>query len=227
MFIMDTLLPNVHWPEIVAALGETVAMLAVSLVCTVALALPLGIFMYLSDRGRLSSNRLLHGVLTTVVNVIRSVPFIIVMIAVLPLTALLVGTTIGVAGAIPPMVIAATPFLARLVEIALREVDRSLIECGQSMAATTRQIVQHILLPEARPALFAAITVTAIALIDYTAMSGVLGGGGLGDLAIRYGYQRFQTDVMVVTVVVQIILVQGIQLLGDWSVRRFSRSRHA
>lgn len=224
---MDGLLPNVHWPEIAGALGETVAMVTISLVCTVLLALPLGIFMYLSDKGQMHSNGFLYGVLAGVVNIIRSVPFIIVMIAVLPFTALIVGTTIGIAGAIPPMVIAATPFLARLVEIALREVDRSLIECGQSMAATTRQIVQHILLPEARPALFAAITVTAIALIDYTAMAGVLGGGGLGDLAIRYGYQRFQTDVMVVTVVVQIILVQAIQLLGDWAVRRYSRSRRA
>ncbi|MFC7765064.1 ABC transporter permease subunit [Leucobacter soli] len=123
------------------------------------------------------------------------------------------------------MIIAATPFLARLVEIALREVDHGLLELGQSMAASTRQIVSHILLPEARPALLAAVTVTAIALIDYTAMSGVLGGGGLGDLAIRYGYQRFQTDVMVLTIALQIILVQLIQFLGDRAVHRFSRSR--
>lgn len=224
---MENALPNVHWPEIAEALGETVAMLGISLVCTLVLALPLGILMYLSDKGQISSNRFVHALLAGIVNVIRSVPFIIVMIAVLPFTALIVGTTIGIAGAIPPMVIAATPFLARLVEIAMREVDHSLIECGQSMAASTRQIVQHILLPEARPALLAAATVTAIALIDYTAMAGVLGGGGLGDLAIRYGYQRFQTDVMVVTVVVQILLVQAIQLLGDWAVRRFSRSRRA
>jgi D-methionine transport system permease protein len=227
MVSMDRYLPNVHWPEIAEALGETVVMLVVALACTVVLALPLGILMYLSGKGHIRSNPLVHGVLSAVVNIIRSVPFIIVMIAVLPLTALLVGTTLGVAGAIPPMVIAATPFLARLVEIALREVDHSLIECGQSMAASTRQIVQYILLPEARPALLAGITVTAIALIDYTAMSGVLGGGGLGDLAIRYGYQRFQTDVMIVTVVIQIILVQGIQLLGDWAVHRFSRARRA
>lgn len=222
---MDTFLPNVHWGEIAEALGETLAMLSIALVFTVVLAVPLGILMYLTGKGQLRANPFVYGIVAFVVNIIRSVPFIILMIAVLPFTALIVGTTIGVAGALPPMIIAATPFLARLVEIALREVDHGLLELGQSMAASTRQIITHILLPEARPALFAAITVTAIALIDYTAMSGVLGGGGLGDLAIRYGYQRFQTDVMVITIAIQIILVQLIQFLGDRAVHHFSRSR--
>lgn len=222
---MDRLLPNVHWNEIAVALGETVTMLVIALVFTVLLAVPLGILMYLTGKGQLRANPTVSAVLSFFVNIIRSVPFIILMIAVLPFTALIVGTTIGVAGALPPMVIAATAFLARLVEIALREVDHGLIELGHSLAATTRQTVTHILLPEARPALLAGITVTAIALIDYTAMSGVLGGGGLGDLAIRYGYQRFQTDVMVVTVVLQIALVQIIQLVGDRAVLHFSRSR--
>lgn len=222
---MDRLLPNVHWNEIAVALGETVTMLVIALIFTVLLAVPLGILMYLTGKGQLRANPTVSAVLSFVVNIIRSVPFIILMIAVLPFTALIVGTTIGVAGALPPMVIAATAFLARLVEIALREVDHGLIELGHSLAATTRQTVTHILLPEARPALLAGITVTAIALIDYTAMSGVLGGGGLGDLAIRYGYQRFQTDVMVVTVVLQIALVQIIQLVGDRAVLHFSRSR--
>ncbi|CAG7598211.1 Methionine import system permease protein MetP [Leucobacter soli] len=222
---MEDLLPNVRWGEIAEALGETLAMVSIALVFTVALALPLGILMYLTGKGQLRANPIVYGVVAFIVNIIRSVPFIILMIAVLPFTALLVGTTLGVAGALPPMIIAATPFLARLVEIALREVDHGLLELGQSMAASTRQIVSHILLPEARPALLAAVTVTAIALIDYTAMSGVLGGGGLGDLAIRYGYQRFQTDVMVLTIALQIILVQLIQFLGDRAVHRFSRSR--
>jgi len=222
---MQDLLPNVHWGEIFKALGETLAMMSVALVFAVLLAVPLGILMYLTGKGQLRANPFVYGIVAFIVNIIRSVPFIILMIAVLPFTGLIMGTTIGVAGALPPMIIAATPFLARLVEIALREVDHGLIELGQSMAATTRQTVIHILLPEARPALFAAITVTAIALVDYTAMSGVLGGGGLGDLAIRYGYQRFQTDVMVVTVVLQIALVQIIQLVGDRAVLHFSRSR--
>ena len=222
---MPDLLPNVRWGEIAEALGETLAMVSIALAFTVVLALPLGVLMYLTGKGQLRANPTVYSLVAFVVNIIRSVPFIILMIAVLPFTALIVGTTIGVAGALPPMIIAATPFLARLVEIALREVDHGLLELGQSMAATTRQIITHILLPEARPALFAAITVTAIALVDYTAMSGVLGGGGLGDLAIRYGYQRFQTDVMVLTIAMQIVLVQAIQYLGDRAVHRFSRSR--
>lgn len=222
---MNDFLPNVHWGEIAEALGETLAMVSIGLVFTVVLAVPLGILMYLTGKGQLRANPVVYGVVAFVVNIIRSVPFIILMIAVLPFTALIVGTTIGVAGALPPMIIAATPFLARLVEIALREVDHGLLELGQSMAATTRQTVTHILLPEARPALLAGITVTAIALVDYTAMSGVLGGGGLGDLAIRYGYQRFQTDVMVITIAIQIAIVQLIQFLGDRAVHHFSRAR--
>lgn len=158
-------------------------------------------------------------------NIVRSVPFIILMITVLPLTAFLTGTTLGVRGAVPPMVIAAVPFMARLVELALREVDKGLVESGQAMAATTWQCIRFILLPEARPALIAAGTVTAIALIDYTAMAGVIGGGGLGDLAVRYGYQRFQTDVMVVTVALLVLLVQVLQFSGDRLVLHYTRRR--
>ena len=133
----------------------------------------------------------------------------------IPFTVLITGTSLGVAGAIPPLVVGATPFFARLVETALREVDRGIIEATQSMGATTRQIITNALLPEARPGIFAAITVTAITLVSYTAMAGVVGAGGLGDLAIRFGYQRFQTDVMVVTVVMLLILVQILQTVGD------------
>lgn len=130
--------------------------------------------------------------------------------------ALLLALLLGVRGAVTPMVIAAVPFMARLVELALREVDKGLVESGQAMAATTRPCIRFILFPEARPALIAAGTVTAIALIDYTAMAGVIGGGGLGDLAVRYGYQRFQTDVMVVTVALLVLLVQVLQFFGGW-----------
>ena len=136
---------------------------------------------------------------------------------------LITGTSLGVAGAIPPLVVGATPFFARLVETALREVDRGIIEATQAMGATTRQIITNALLPEARPGIFAAITVTAITLVSYTAMAGVVGAGGLGDLAIRFGYQRFQTDVMVVTVVLLLVLVQVLQTVGDKLVVHFSR----
>jgi D-methionine transport system permease protein len=140
----------------------------------------------------------------------------------IPFTLLVTGTSLGVAGAIPPLVVGATPFLARLVETALRGVDRGIVEAGLAMGASTRQIVVQALLPEALPGIVSALTVTAITLVGYTAMSGVIGGGGLGDLAIRFGYQRFQTEVMVVTVVLLLVLVQLLQMLGDWLVTRVS-----
>jgi D-methionine transport system permease protein len=157
------------------------------------------------------------------VNVLRSVPFVILLILMIPLTVLITGTSLGVAGAIPPLVVGATPFFARLVETALREVDRGIIEATQAMGASTLQIIFRALLPEALPGLIAAATVTAITLVSYTAMSGLIGGGGLGDLAVRYGYQRYQPDVMAVTVILLLILVQILQSTGDKLVVHFSR----
>jgi len=151
------------------------------------------------------------------------VPFIILLIVMIPLTVMLVGTSLGVAGAIPPLVVGAAPFYARLVEGSLKEVDRTTIEAVQAMGATTRQIVTGALIPEALPGLIAGATVTAVALVSFTAMAGVVGAGGLGDLAIRFGYQRFQTDVMVVTVVLLVVLVQIIQYAGDALARHFTR----
>ena len=217
------LLANIDWTEIGLASLDTLAMLGGSLLFTIALGLPLGILLFLTGPRQLLAQPLLYGALSFVVNVLRSVPFVILLIVMIPFTVLLVGTSLGVAGAIPPLVVGATPFFARLVETALREVDRGIIEASQSMGATTRQIVLGALLPEALPGLFAAVTVTAITLVSYAAMSGVIGGGGLGDLAIRFGYQRFQTDVMVVTVALLLILVQVLQMIGDRLVIRFSR----
>jgi D-methionine transport system permease protein len=167
-------------------------------------------------------SRAANGVLSLVINILRSVPFVILLIVMIPLTVALVGTSLGVAGAIPPLVVGAAPFFARLVETALREVDKGVIEASFAMGARRRQVVLGALLPEAMPGLIAAATVTAIALVSYTAMAGVVGAGGLGDLAIRFGYQRFQTDVMVVTVVLLLVLVQALQMVGDAVVRRVS-----
>ncbi len=164
-----------------------------------------------------------YGLLSLLVNVLRSVPFVILLILMIPLTVLITGTSLGVAGAIPPLVVGATPFFARLVETALREVDRGIIEATQAMGASTLQIIFRALLPEALPGLIAAATVTAITLVSYTAMSGLIGGGGLGDLAVRYGYQRYQPDVMAVTVILLLILVQILQSTGDKLVVHFSR----
>lgn len=213
---------NVDWTTIAEATSDTLLMLFASLAITVILGLPLGVALYATGKGRLLENRVVNLVLSFIVNVLRSVPFIILLIVMLPVTVLLVGTSLGVAGAIPPLVVGAAPFYARLVETALREVERGMIEATQAMGGTTWQIVTRVLLPEALPGILAGATVTAIALVGYTAMAGVVGAGGLGDLAIRFGYQRFQTDVMVVTVVLLLIIVQILQVLGDRWVAKVS-----
>ncbi|HEX8662087.1 MAG TPA: methionine ABC transporter permease [Brevundimonas sp.] len=212
---MEALFANIDWPEIARATRDTLLMLAGSMALTVLFGVPLGVLLYLSGKGRLAANPVLNAVLSLIVNILRSVPFIILLIVMLPVTVLLVGTSLGVAGAIPPLVVGAAPFYARLVETALREVDKGVVEATQAMGGSTWQIVTRALLPEAMPGIIAGATVTAIALVSYTAMAGVVGAGGLGDLAIRFGYQRFQTDVMVVTVVLLLLLVQALQMLGD------------
>jgi len=220
---MDAFFTNVDWYEIWLASLDTLLMLGGSLLFTVLLGLPLGVLLFLSGPRQLFEQKALYALLSLLVNVLRSLPFIILLIVMIPFTVLVTGTSLGVAGAIPPLVVGATPFFARLVETALREVDRGIIEATQAMGASTRQIILNALLPEARPGIFAAITVTAITLVSYTAMAGVVGAGGLGDLAIRFGYQRFQTDVMVVTVVLLLVLVQILQSAGDQLVVHFSR----
>ncbi len=216
------LFQNVDWSEIGQATLDTLSMLGGSMVLTVVLGLPLGVILFLTGKGQMLQNRAANGVLSLVINILRSVPFVILLIVMIPLTVALVGTSLGVAGAIPPLVVGAAPFFARLVETALREVDKGVIEASFAMGAKRRQVVLGALLPEAMPGLIAAATVTAIALVSYTAMAGVVGAGGLGDLAIRFGYQRFQTDVMVVTVVLLLVLVQALQMVGDVVVRRVS-----
>ena len=213
---------NIDWAEIGQATLDTLAMLGGSMVLTVALGLPLGVILFLTGKGQMLDNRAANGALSLLVNILRSVPFVILLIVMIPLTVALVGTSLGVAGAIPPLVAGAAPFFARLVETALREVDKGVIEASFAMGARRRQVVLGALLPEALPGIIAAATVTAIALVSYTAMAGVVGAGGLGDLAIRFGYQRFQTDVMVVTVVLLLVLVQALQMVGDGVVRRVS-----
>lgn len=213
---------NIDWTEIGQATLDTLAMLGGSMVLTVAVGLPLGVVLFLTGKGQMLENRMANGALSLMVNVLRSVPFVILLIVMIPLTVALVGTSLGVAGAIPPLVAGAAPFFARLVETALREVDKGVIEASFAMGAKRRQVVLGALLPEALPGLVAAATVTAVALVSYTAMAGVVGAGGLGDLAIRFGYQRFQTDVMVVTVALMLVLVQVLQMIGDAVVRKVS-----
>jgi D-methionine transport system permease protein len=211
---------NIVWADIGQAALDTLMMLGASLTLTIALGIPIGVALFLTDRGQLAQSRWINGIAGTIVNILRSIPFVILLIVMIPLTLVIVGTSLGVAGAIPPLVVGAAPFYARLVEQALRDVPRATIEALQSMGATRWQIVTKALLPEALPGLVSGATVTAVALVSFTAMAGVVGAGGLGDLAIRYGYQRFQTDVMIVTVTLMVLLVQLIQLGGDWLARR-------
>ncbi|MFS2127666.1 methionine ABC transporter permease [Pseudomonas sp. Pseusp97] len=220
---MDGWFRNLDWHDLAQACLDTLAMLGGALAFTVLLGLPLGVLLYLTGKRQLHAKPGLYRALSVVVNMLRSLPFIILLIVLIPVTTLITGTSLGVAGAIPPLVVGCTPFFARLVETALREVDRGLVEATQAMGASTLQIIWHTLLPEARTGLIAAVTVTAIVLVDYTAMSGVIGGGGLGDLAIRFGYQRFQTDVMIITVALLILLVQALQMSGDRLVARYTR----
>jgi len=212
---------NIVWSDIGQATLDTLIMLFASLALTIVLGVPLGVLLFLTGEGQLAQSKLANRTLGLVINLLRSIPFVILLILMIPLTLLLVGTSLGVAGAIPPLVAGAAPFYARLVEGALREVPRVTIEAAQAMGATRFQIIVKGLLPETLPSLISGATVTAVALVSFTAMAGVVGAGGLGDLAIRYGYQRFQTDVMLVTVVLLIVLVQLIQFAGDYLSRRF------
>ncbi|ADU91516.1 methionine ABC transporter permease [Taylorella equigenitalis] len=214
---------EIDWDMILEATIDTLLMTGWSLLFTILLGLPLGVYLFLSSEKQLLENKPVYQVLSLIVNIFRSVPFIILLVVLIPFTRFVVGSALGVAGAVVPLVVCAVPFFARLVENALRELDPGISEAAKSMGATTLQTVRMSLLPEAWTGILAAITVTAISLIGYSAMSGVIGGGGLGDIAIRFGYQRYQMDVMIVTVVILVLLVQGVQMLGDHFVNKLSR----
>jgi ABC-type metal ion transport system, permease component len=207
---------------LVTSLLETLIMVGAAGLAAVLFGVPLGVALVVTDRGALLQNLPVNRVLGAVVNATRSVPFVILMVAIIPLTRLIAGTSIGTKAAIVPLALAAIPFMARVAENAMREVDPGLITAARAMGATPAQIIWKVLLPEALPGLVAATTVTLVSLVGYSAMAGAIGGGGLGDIGIRYGYQRFLPEVMLAVVVVLIALVQCIQSLGDWLVRRLS-----
>ena len=207
---------------LVEALWETAIMVGASAAIAVAFGLPLALLLHVTAPGGLSPNAWLNRPLGLVVNAARSTPFIILMVAIVPFTRLVAGTSIGTGAAVVPLALAATAFLARLFENALREVDAGVIEAARAMGATRLQIVAKVLVPEALPGLIAATTVALVSLVGFSAMAGAVGGGGLGDLGIRFGYQRFMPEVMATVVVILIVLVQGLQSFGDWLVRRLS-----
>lgn len=205
------------------SLWETTYMVTVSGVISALLGIPLGIILVTTDKGHILENTPFNKVLGVIINATRSTPFIILMVAIIPLTRLIVGTSIGTNAAIVPLCIAAIPFVARIVESALKEVDYGVIEAAQAMGASPMEIIRKVLLPEAMPAIILGITLTIISLIGYSAMAGAIGGGGLGDLAIRYGYQRFRADIMLITVIILIGQVQIVQSTGDYLARRLNK----
>ncbi|MFV9688154.1 ABC transporter permease [Pantoea deleyi] len=207
------------------ATGETLYMVLMAALFTVAIGLPVGVLLFLTRPQGLLPNRAIALLLNTLVNTGRALPFVVLLIALIPVTRLLVGTTLGSTAAIVPITLGAFPFFARIVENALDEVDRGRIEAVVSMGGTLWHIVSRVLLPEALPALVAGITLTIVMLIGFSAMAGVVGGGGLGDLAIRYGYQRFDNQIMAATIVVLLALVMLIQKLGDRLVRSLAYRR--
>lgn len=202
------------------ALQETLFMVAGAALFGHLLGFPLGVLVVVTGPDHILPNRLIHRLAGVVINIGRSIPFIILMVAIIPFTRWLVGTSIGTTAAIVPLSVAAIPYIARLVEQSLNEVDPGVIEAAQSMGATPWQIIYKVLLPESLPSLTLGVTITTISLVGYSAMAGAIGAGGLGDLAIRYGYQRFRGDVMLWTVVVLVVLVQLIQMAGNFIARR-------
>ena len=210
-------------PELGVALGQTVVMLGIGLASALLFGGPLGILMFLVGDGQALQNRALATLLGWFVNVVRSFPFIILLVALVPFTRLVAGTSIGPLAAAVPLSVAAIPYFARLVEQTLRDVPRGVIEAAHAMGASDLQIVARVLLVEARSGLVLALTVLAISFLSYSAVAGVVGGGGIGDLAIRYGYYRFQTDVMVLTVAILVVLVQGLQWGGNAVARRLDK----
>lgn len=204
------------------SLLETLLMVGVAGAIAVAAGIPLGVILVVTERGALLQNPGLNRVLALVINATRSVPFIILMVAIIPFTRLIAQTSIGTTAAMVPLSVAAIPFMARIAENALREIDPGLITAARAMGASPLQIIVKVLLPESLPGLVAGVIVTLVSLVGYSAMAGAIGGGGLGDMGIRYGYQRFLPEVMLAVVVVLVLLVQAMQSLGDWLVRRIS-----
>ncbi|MBS6028599.1 MAG: ABC transporter permease [Negativicoccus succinicivorans] len=214
-------------PQIVSllwqSLGETMYMVAVSSFLSAFFGIPLGVLLLVTDKGHILENAAINKPLGAVVNMLRSIPFIILMVAIIPLTRIIAGSSIGTTAACVPLTLAAIPFAGRLVETALKEVPFGLVEAAQSMGASPFQIIYKVLVPEALPTIIDSMTNVVVNLISYSAMAGAIGGGGLGDLAIRYGYQRFRLDVMLATIAILVIVVQLIQSLGNYLARRVNK----
>lgn len=217
------LFPNVNWDRMLEATYETMYMSVVALAFTFIFGIFLGLLLFLTDRGQLWQNKVIHAITAAYVNIFRSIPFIILLVLLIPFTRLILGTFLGPSAALPALIIGAAPFYGRLVEIALREIDKGVIEASKAMGATHRQIIFKVLLPESMPALVSGITVTAIALVSYTAMAGVIGAGGLGNLAYLEGFQRSNPDVTLMATIIVLVIVFAFQFLGDMITNKLDK----
>ncbi|MCC5831743.1 MAG: ABC transporter permease [Chlamydiales bacterium] len=213
------------WKLIPVELWNTIYMVGFAALFAFLIGLPIGVILRLTDRGGLKENRLIYQTLGVIVNIGRSIPFAILIVAIFPFTRLIVGTSIGTTASIVPLTIAAAPFLARVIESALKEIDKTIIEAAIVMGSTTRQIVKKVFIPEALPSIINGITLTLVNLIGYSAMAGLVGGGGLGKVAIQYGYQRFNGFLMLVTLIVILLLVQVVQWIGSGISRGILKQR--
>jgi D-methionine transport system permease protein len=220
---MAELFPNVRWDRMWEATGETLYMSAISVVATFILGAILGLLLFLTSKGNIWENKTVNVVLSAFVNVFRSIPFIILIVLLIPFTKLILNTIIGENAALPALIIGSAPFYARMVEIGLREIDKGVIEAAKSMGAKTTTIIWKVLLPESMPALVSGITVTAIALVSYTAMAGVIGAGGLGNLAYMEGFQRSRNDVTLMATILILVIVFVIQFIGDLVTRKLDK----
>ena len=210
-------------PLLTKALGETVYMVVVSMIIATIIGVPLGVLLHTTSKGQILESLAVNRIVGAIVNAVRSIPFIILLVAIIPVTRLLVGSAIGTTAAMVPLVIAAIPFIGRQVETSLKEVPFGLVEAAQSMGATPAQIIWKVLLPESMSSIVAQLTTVIISLVGESAMAGAVGGGGLGDLAIRYGYQRFRPEIMLATVVILIVLVQLVQFVGNTLAKRLDK----
>ncbi|MDF2661929.1 MAG: metal transporter permease [Paenibacillus sp.] len=210
-------------PDMLKAFYETLYMVGISLAVAIVLGIPIGILLFVSAKGLFVENRVVNAVLGLIANIIRSIPFLILLVLLLPFTQWILGTTIGPTAASVPLSVAAIPFYARLVESSLREVNKGVIEAAVAAGAKPWLIIREVLLPEAKSGIISGLTITAISLLGFSAMAGTVGGGGIGDLAIRFGYYRYNNEVLFTTVIILIVMVQLIQFLGDWAARKVDK----
>lgn len=213
--IMNSI-PNVieYFPDLMKAIRETLQMVSISTIISSLLGIPLGILLLVSAPGHILENRGVYSILSKITNTVRSIPFVILIAALGPVTKMIVGTTIGTKGAVVPLIIGVTPFIARQIEAALQKIDHGVIEAAKAMGSSPFEIIVRVIVREGLPGMIYAITISVVSLIGYSAMAGTVGGGGLGNFAIQYGYQYFKTDIMIVTIIIMIVMVSGVQTIG-------------